>query len=50
MASGRLLLDEIVRQSAQAGYRQMIAVIGGGLENAASVRLHEGCGLSTPAC
>ena len=30
--------------AAAAGFRQMIAIVGGGLENQASIRLHEGCG------
>jgi L-amino acid N-acyltransferase YncA len=41
---GRLLLERVIADSAAAGFRQMIAIVGGGLENAASVRLHERCG------
>lgn len=41
---GRRLLEQVIAQCREAGYRQMIAVIGGGLENAGSVKLHEGCG------
>jgi L-amino acid N-acyltransferase YncA len=41
---GRLLLDRVISDSAAAGFQQMIAVIGGGLENRASVRLHQRCG------
>lgn len=41
---GRLLLDRVIDDCAKAGFRQMIAVVGGGLDNAASVRLHQRCG------
>ncbi len=41
---GRGLLQQVIAETAKAGFRQMIAVIGGGLENAGSVRLHEACG------
>jgi phosphinothricin acetyltransferase len=40
---GRRLLDEIIRASAQAGARQMIAIIGDSA-NAASIRLHASAG------
>lgn len=41
---GRALLDALIAETSQQGYRQMIAVIGGGSENAASISLHAKCG------
>jgi L-amino acid N-acyltransferase YncA len=38
---GRALLTELVTMCEAKGFRQMIAVIGGGSEHPASVRLHE---------
>lgn len=38
---GEALLAELILRTAQAGFKQMVAVIGGGRENAGSVRLHE---------
>ena len=43
---GRMLLAELVARSTQAGFRQMIAVIGDGRPDSASVRLHEKMGFS----
>ena len=40
---GRRLLDAVIRASAEAGARQMIAIIGDSV-NAASIRLHESAG------
>lgn len=42
---GRRLLAEVMRLCREAGYRQMIAVIGG--ENPASVAMHAALGFST---
>ena len=42
---GYLLLEEIIRQSKELGFRQMIAVIGDSA-NIASIRLHEKCGFT----
>ena len=42
---GRRLLDDVVRRSAELGYRQMVAVIGGS-ETVASIRLHEALGFA----
>ncbi len=41
---GRPLLEAIIAETSKQGYKQMIAVIGGGMENAASVALHSRCG------
>jgi len=41
---GKALLQALISDCAAKGYRQMIAVIGGGLENTASVELHAKCG------
>jgi phosphinothricin acetyltransferase len=41
---GRLLLAELIALSEAGGFRQMIAVIGGGAENRASVALHSALG------
>jgi phosphinothricin acetyltransferase len=41
---GRALLGELIAQCEAGNFRQMIAVIGGGTENPASVRLHEKMG------
>jgi L-amino acid N-acyltransferase YncA len=43
---GRALLSEVVDRSAELGYRQMIAVIGGS-ETIASIRLHEALGFAS---
>ena len=40
---GQLLLNAVLGDCEQKGYRQMIAVIGGA-DNFASIRLHEKCG------
>jgi L-amino acid N-acyltransferase YncA len=42
---GRPLLDAVIHQSEQLGYRQMLAVIGDSA-NIASIRLHEQCGFT----
>jgi L-amino acid N-acyltransferase YncA len=42
---GRPLLDAVIRQSEELGYRQMLAVIGDSA-NIASIRLHEQCGFT----
>ena len=41
---GRRLLKQLIRESEARGYRQMIAVIGDGAVNTASVRLHAALG------
>ncbi|NND49578.1 MAG: N-acetyltransferase [Rhizobiales bacterium] len=41
---GRALLEQIISDCGQAGFRQMIAVIGDGSTHAASVGLHEALG------
>jgi phosphinothricin acetyltransferase len=41
---GRLLLERLIEASREAGFRQMIGVIGGG--EPASVALHRGCGFA----
>jgi L-amino acid N-acyltransferase YncA len=41
---GRTLLTELIRLCEARGYRQMLALIAGGDENPASVRLHERLG------
>lgn len=41
---GRLLLQGVVDRCAAAGFRQMIAIIGDGENNAGSVGLHRACG------
>jgi phosphinothricin acetyltransferase len=41
---GRLLMEQLLERCTQWGARQMVAVIGGGDENAASARLHEKLG------
>jgi phosphinothricin acetyltransferase len=43
---GRTLLAAVLARSAELGYRQMIAVIGGGHETLPSVRLHEALGFT----
>lgn len=42
---GRRLLDELVRQSEQRGFRQMLAVIGDS-DNAGSIALHRAAGFT----
>ena len=42
--TGRLLLSTLVEECARLGFRQMVAVIGDGKRNQASVRLHETLG------
>ena len=42
---GRLLLDALISECEQRGYRQMLAVIGDSA-NRASIRLHERCGFT----
>jgi len=41
---GRLLLQGVVDRCVAAGFRQMIAIIGDGENNAGSVGLHRACG------
>ena len=41
---GRTLLDALIGECAQRGFRQMLAVIGDSRNQAASVGLHEACG------
>lgn len=41
---GRLLLERLIEESTTLGFRQMIAVIGDGTPDSASVRLHERLG------
>jgi L-amino acid N-acyltransferase YncA len=41
---GAALLAALIAESEARLYRQMIAVIGGGFENAASIRLHQRAG------
>lgn len=43
---GKLLLAELIRQCTALGFRQMIAVIGDGAVNQASVKLHEALGFA----
>ncbi len=43
---GRLLLSALIEMSGSLGYRQMVAVIGDGRPESASVRLHERLGFS----
>lgn len=40
---GRMLLEKLIHECRQAGYKQIIALIGDS-NNAASIRLHEVCG------
>ncbi len=42
--TGRLLLATLVEECTRLGFRQMVAVIGDGKRNQASVRLHESLG------
>jgi len=42
---GRMLLEALVERSAAAGYRQMVAVIGGS-DNWSSIKLHESAGFA----
>lgn len=41
---GRALLEPLIAQVTALGYRQMVAVIGGGDANPGSVALHRACG------
>lgn len=41
---GRALLEPLIAQVTAMGYRQMVAVIGGGGDNPGSVALHRVCG------
>lgn len=43
---GKRLLEQLIRESERRGYRQMVAVIGDGAVNIASVRLHAAMGFS----
>lgn len=43
---GRALLEQLIRESEALGFRQMIAVIGDGGVNLASVKLHAAMGFS----
>jgi L-amino acid N-acyltransferase YncA len=45
---GKKLLMALIEESAQCGYRQMIAVIGD-CANASSIKLHEACGFAQVA-
>lgn len=42
--TGRLLLSALIGECTRLGFRQMVAVIGDGRRNQASVRLHEAAG------
>ncbi|MDN2580000.1 GNAT family N-acetyltransferase [Aquibium sp. ELW1220] len=42
--TGRLLLSALIEECTRLGFRQMVAVIGDGKRNQASVRLHESTG------
>jgi phosphinothricin acetyltransferase len=42
--TGRLLLSALIEQCVRLGFRQMVAVIGDGKRNQASVRVHESLG------
>lgn len=46
---GRMLLNALVERCTALGYRQMVAVIGGGQENARSVALHSKLGFNQVA-
>lgn len=46
MGVGRRLLDRLIDETAARGYRQMIAVIGDGGDDNASVRLHKATGFT----
>ena len=46
---GTALLDELIQRCTQAGFRQMIAVIGGS-DNTGSIRLHERLGFTHAGC
>ena len=46
MGIGQALLEALIEGCRAAGYRRMIAVIGGGRDNAASLRLHARCGFT----
>ncbi|MGA3843105.1 GNAT family N-acetyltransferase [Ralstonia nicotianae] len=41
---GTLLLEALVRECVASGFRQIVAVVGGGQENLGSMRLHARCG------
>jgi L-amino acid N-acyltransferase YncA len=41
---GTLLLEALVRECTARGFKQMVAVVGGGKENPGSMRLHARCG------
>ncbi|ESS49697.1 phosphinothricin acetyltransferase protein [Ralstonia solanacearum SD54] len=41
---GTLLLEALVRECVARGFRQIVAVVGGGQENLGSMRLHARCG------
>ncbi|CAG2131895.1 Phosphinothricin N-acetyltransferase [Ralstonia mannitolilytica] len=41
---GTLLLQALIAECQARGFKQMVAVVGGGLENAGSARLHARCG------
>ena len=43
-AVGTLLLEALVRECTARGFKQMVAVVGGGKENPGSMRLHARCG------
>ena len=43
---GRALLQRLIEETTRHGFRQMIAVIGDGRPDSASVRLHEALGFS----
>lgn len=44
MGLGRALMEPLIATTAERGYRQMVAVIGGGGDNPGSVALHRACG------
>jgi L-amino acid N-acyltransferase YncA len=48
--AGKLLLEQLIRESETRGARQMIAVIGDGGVNLPSVRLHAGMGFTECGC
>lgn len=50
LGTGRALLARLIALSEAGGFRQMIAVIGDGSDDSASVRLHEALGFRTVGC
>ncbi|WP_431855222.1 N-acetyltransferase family protein [Azospirillum sp.] len=43
---GKALLGAIIAECERGGFAEMVAVIGGEVENRASIRLHESCGFA----